>query len=351
MKHPLRNTGYVHEERQHERVFGATPFSEPRNTLRNWKQFLSPAERQSGAVIDAMDCVSFAKSHDLDAQVNWLITSHLLSQDALNALNALGFITPAGFHCSARFIAVVSGTTQQGNTFSAVANAPQTFGLLPEADLPSEPGSMTWAQYYAPVPQALLDKAKRIKQILSFPWQYVNTGDINGALLTAPVQIATAVGPGWNTQDPLQAFDGPPQHSTLIYDVDDAKKYLEIMDQYNPFFKEMVPTYPIPAAMQTVVTPLVYSVVNPPGQLTKNLVYGQTDPDVARMQALLVQDGEPTASLDPVGFYGEGTRKAVLAFQRKYSVASWWTLFFLQGKQVGPATRAKMNSIIINSRP
>jgi hypothetical protein len=349
MNHPIKNTGYIHEvPGVADNFFGATPFSEPRNTLRDWGNFLTPGEKQSGPNMDAEDCVSFAKTQDINAQVDWLITSNLLNPAAIQALQP--YMVNGKFVSSARFLAKVSNTTQQGNSFSAVANAVQTYGLLPETDWPSDPGNMTWNEYYCAISQNLLDKAKQILSILSFPWQWVDTKNIEQALLTAPVQIATSCCPGWNTDDPIKACGGPAQHSTLIYDINDTNKEYEILDHYlndkGTFFKDLASDYQIISAMQTIVTPVNSAVANPPALFNKDLSYGQTDPDVARLQAVLVKDGELTASLDAQGYYGEGTRKGVYLFQRKYTVASWWVLFWLQGKKVGPDTRKTLNNLI-----
>lgn len=74
------------------------------------------------------------------------------------------------------------------------------------------------------------------------------------------------------------------------------------------------------------------------------------DEDVKKLQEVLRYDGSFPLTVDgnPVeitGWYGPITRKAVYDFQVKYGVASKAELDMLNGKKVGPATRAKLNEI------
>jgi hypothetical protein len=82
-----------------------------------------------------------------------------------------------------------------------------------------------------------------------------------------------------------------------------------------------------------------------PPQHTFNtdLHLGDNNMDVLALQQMLAYDGEFTVS--PTGFYGQITAQAVLKFQIKYNLASVASLDQLGGHVVGPASRAKLNTL------
>jgi hypothetical protein len=68
-------------------------------------------------------------------------------------------------------------------------------------------------------------------------------------------------------------------------------------------------------------------------------------PDVIKLQDILKYEKMFPSNVDSTGYYGAVTATAVLAFQRKYAVASEAELNALQGKICGPATIAKLNQL------
>lgn len=60
---------------------------------------------------------------------------------------------------SERFLAKMSGTTSQGNTLQNVVAALMEYGLVLDTDWP-EPVNFTLAEYYAPIPQEIINKGK-----------------------------------------------------------------------------------------------------------------------------------------------------------------------------------------------
>lgn len=95
------------------------------------------------------------------------------------------------------------------------------------------------------------------------------------------------------------------------------------------------------SATTLIYNPLV--AVPPNHAFLHNLALGQSGPDVTALQEMLAYDGE--FNLAPTGYYGPITAQAVLKFQIKYQLASLATLEELGGDSVGPATRAKLNSL------
>lgn len=76
-----------------------------------------------------------------------------------------------------------------------------------------------------------------------------------------------------------------------------------------------------------------------------DLLFGASGGDIPALQTALQIDGEFPKNVPITGYFGDITRRAVLAFQLKYKVAPTAELMTLQGKRVGPATRAQLNQI------
>lgn len=81
-------------------------------------------------------------------------------------------------------------------------------------------------------------------------------------------------------------------------------------------------------------------------EFKRDLKYGQRHPDIVQLQKALKNEGLFPKDIPETGYYGEITRKAVLEFWKKYQIASWYEITFLQGRVVGPKTRAKLNELL-----
>lgn len=75
------------------------------------------------------------------------------------------------------------------------------------------------------------------------------------------------------------------------------------------------------------------------------LTFGMRHQDVQQLQNILKYEGMFPTNVDSTGYYGSVTAKAVLAFQRKYKVASESELTSLAGRRVGDKTLAKLNQL------
>lgn len=96
---------------------------------------------------------------------------------------------------------------------------------------------------------------------------------------------------------------------------------------------------------QPAPIPTPIPVVRPKYTFTKTLVFGNTNPDVKALQDILKFEGLFPINTASTGYYGAITAKGVLAFQRKYVVASEAELVRLAGRSVGPKTMAKLNQL------
>lgn len=77
-----------------------------------------------------------------------------------------------------------------------------------------------------------------------------------------------------------------------------------------------------------------------------DMVKGQQRHEIGYLQyALLIDSPESKINIleSANEIYGDTTQKAVLAYQRKYKVASFWELLIVGGARVGPKTRAQLN--------
>ena len=89
----------------------------------------------------------------------------------------------------------------------------------------------------------------------------------------------------------------------------------------------------------------IYSPVVPPSfhyNFVVNLKYGTTHVDIQGLQTALQFEGFFPKNVPTTQYYGELTRKAVLAFRVKYGISSSTDPM---GKSCGPLTRAKLNNI------
>lgn len=77
----------------------------------------------------------------------------------------------------------------------------------------------------------------------------------------------------------------------------------------------------------------------------RQMQYGDNNIDVKNLQMALQIDGEFPKDQSATSYYGNITAGAVLAFQKKYNVASLAELLFLRGRKVGPKTLAKLNEL------
>ncbi len=211
----------------------------------DWRPFITNKELQDTPFASTGACASFSLSHDIEMQCNWLKTNNRFDASQMKWFVENGYIDVNGnFNFSERALAKMSGTTPAGNTFQAVADCARNQGLLPYRDWVYTQ-DMTFDQFYAPIPQALLDKAKTFLDHVSVQYEFVamfQSAPVNETLLASvlkesPVQIGVPIPAGHATN--LVAIDGT---DFVIY------------DQYDPFIYEWnVATFNINYAFRTYV--------------------------------------------------------------------------------------------------
>ena len=232
----------------------------------DWRPFLGTDEQQISLYFDTMACVTFSATNCVEAQVNWMVANGLIPEATLNELKEMGYFDEKGkFNCSDRFTAKMSGTTRRGNYLTAVWDSIRNDGLLPEKDwaYPREQRTpvFDWDDYYKEIPQELKDKAKKLSKtggIFDIAYQWLVPGDganqtnFSKWLKAAPIQLATAVCPPWNTSEVVQGCSLAVGHATMMFSAKDA--WYDIEDHYKPFQKRLALNYPIPNALQGIVS-------------------------------------------------------------------------------------------------
>ncbi|PKM87147.1 hypothetical protein CVU83_03335, partial [Candidatus Falkowbacteria bacterium HGW-Falkowbacteria-2] len=189
-------------------------------------------------------------------------------------LKDMGFFDENGkFNASDRFIAILSGTSRQGNYLNAVWEAIRIYGLLPERDLPGRLDDRTpweWEDWMNPaaITQEMKDKAKKVLDILQFAYEWVATDpeSLKYHLKQAPIQIAAPVCSPWNTTEIIKACTAGAGHSTIIDGFLD-KKELKDFDHYNPFAKRLAWNYKIAAALKGIVEVKATKLINKPSMI------------------------------------------------------------------------------------
>lgn len=123
-------------------------------------------------------------------------------------------------------------------------------------------------------------------------------------------------------------------------------------DEYKPFLDEAITFVDLPNTWLEQLHQLPTK-ENFKYTFKNQLKLGQRNNDVKALQTALLIEGLFSADLykdlmkDPkgLGYYGDATRRAVLAFQTKHHVDSQPVIDLLAGKEIGPKTRAKLNKL------
>lgn len=124
---------------------------------------------------------------------------------------------------------------------------------------------------------------------------------------------------------------------------DDAGYFNFVLNEWQPYIAEAwAIVNPNPEALALIQS------LPEAGEFSHNfevtLQSGMNSDEVRALQIALAIDGDFDYP-EITGFYGSLTAQAVTKFQTKYALASPAIIASLQGSQVGPATRAKLNSL------
>lgn len=342
----------------------------PRNDSCDWRpekpapktQIIANASGQE--LTDTCACSDFSAINDLATQMDWLIEHGQLAPHAVNFLKSNGYIDASGkVSLSPRFTAVMSGTSPTaGNSLPNVWSSIKNNGVVPDSLWPmptdifnkivANPGPNMTQQllsaYYASIPDSVKAVGKQFLQWFSIQYEWVawegnekSMADLAGLLTVAPLQIVTAVCPGWGESAPIPACGDGTQHATALLNVEQNVAY-DIMDTYVPYTKQLSPAYSISYAMRGVINnvvqnpaatpPFTYNYMvsltfgAPPGPEVKALQQG--------LQTLSDKTGKPYMAPGVFGPYGPQTQVALAKFQVDNGISD-----DPQGSHFGPKSR------------
>lgn len=246
----------------------------------DWTEYLPDGESQSGVYMDAMDCVSQYAAHSVETQLNWKLRMGRLSGFQMRWLVANGYMTINGrIKLSVRFLAKVSGTTSNGNTAQAVADAFRHYGAVPDADWPypntQRTPPFTWADFYVDVPQEILDKGQKFLEIMGdgdptnvIQYEIIQHDEfaavqpITYHLRQAPLGLFVHVCPTWNTGDVAYCGVDTAGHAIELYKEDDKHR---IFDSYDPYQKSLAADYALPFIFKVIInTKTMYTLYQSP---------------------------------------------------------------------------------------
>lgn len=183
---------------KHLYVGGTIPY-EVRLESGDWRPYAPVHEKQKDP-LETMACVTFSFNNCLETQYKF-------------------FGREINF--SDRFLAKMSGTTQDGNYLDKVADTARKVGLVTEAQYPNNPKATTWAVYYREIPDDI--KRQAIPQPIQYEGVDISLENLKKHLKQSPIQI-TIPAPH-------------PNHAvTLVYIEGTTAYYL---DHYNYQIKEI----------------------------------------------------------------------------------------------------------------
>lgn len=192
---PKHNTGLIEGSGTKSLWVGGTIPYEVRLETGDWRPYCPTGEKQKDPA-ETMACVSFSCNNVLEIQNKFL---------------------GVDVNYSDRFLAKMSGTTNEGNRLDVVADTARTIGLVLESEYPST--HTTWQDFYAEVPQSVKDKA--VKQVILYEFQTNDVASLKKQLKQCPLQVTIP-----------QPY---PNHAVVLVHIDGTTAYY--FDSYSPFIK------------------------------------------------------------------------------------------------------------------
>jgi len=250
------------------------------NPTGDWTEYLPDNEMQIGTYFDTKACVSFSGNNTIETQLN-------RSKTEWQWLESNGYIENGRVNLSDRFLAKMSGTTQDGNTLQKVCDTLRHAGAVPEKDWPYPRLQRTpvfdWGDFYAEIPQEVINKGQQFLEKFEIQYEWVQD-DFAKHLKQAPLQIAIGLCQPW---DDNVAGCGikPAGHAIMLYGIDEGYK---VLDQYEPYQKFLQPDYQIPWIMKIIIKP-------------KNMQYEMWQVE-GSVDVYLIRDGKKTLIKGPKTF-------------------------------------------------
>ncbi len=204
------------------------------------ENYLPRGEKQNVGE-EKMDCASRSPINELETKFNWLLRNKKLLPENEKWLRDNGYITENGIEFSDRFIAILSGTTREGNSLKAPIDAIRKNGLVPKYKLPQV---STFNDYHnkESVTGSLLALGQQFLQRFKINYEKVYQVHYKELLKEDMMGVA---GYAWPTpvNGEYPKTDSEPNHAFLMF----KNPAYNIFDNYeestNDFIKKLAPDY------------------------------------------------------------------------------------------------------------
>ena len=269
---PGKNLGVIEQEMlPSDYVAGAnSPIPYAVNVIDgSWQGYEAPGEPQTGVYVATQACVSFSAIKTIVLQLNRMMKVGLIPASILDQCRVQGYIDANSglFNFSERYVAKMSGTTQDGNSARTVWDTIRHYGLVGQQVWPFPDAQRTpvfaWDDFYAPIPQSVIDQGKKfcnqdeLPHLFDLVYEQVtdtSPASLEYHLKQSPLQVLTYTCPPWNTTDIIKACGiKPSSHATVIAGTQEGV-WLVDLDSYNPWEKKLAWDYYINFAFKPVVT-------------------------------------------------------------------------------------------------
>ena len=214
------NRGFIPDEiKPEDFIFGGHQLSEDILQLSGqWDEFLPVKELQNKNSLETMNCVCYGTLNCLETLYKRLFNSEDNFSD--------------------RYIGVLSETTHRGNSPQRVIQCIRHNGLIDEELLPFDRDIRTWAEYYAPITDKLIEKGKEWLKEYKVGHEWLgnsNPETLKHALMFSPLGVSVCFRER-NEKGHFIKSNMPDNHWVMLYGTDKDGNY-KIFDHYNDVFK------------------------------------------------------------------------------------------------------------------
>lgn len=353
------NTGFIEvapRPQDWKSAQGTGIIGSPVNATADWRLLEPPGEWQKDmrTQFETNACVSFSANDALETYGDFCIKNNLWPVSLVQWLRDKGYFNADGtMNFSDRFTAKMSGTTIDGNSLPAVWESIRANGLVPEslwtsdfAKLPTQGETqVNWNLYYSNIPDSVIALGKEFLTMFNsvnpnraVQWEWIAYPGVNMTpdgfgqqLKTSPLQIATVVCDGWDTNTVINGCGAGVGHAIMLSYVEPNVSY-HILDHYNKFDKQLALNYVLTYAVRGLLIPVAPTTPTlPPTQkfmFSHDLWYGIIHPDVLELQKRL--------GVSPTYIqFGPRTLAAVITYQQTHGIPATG--------YVGTLTRTSLN--------
>ena len=223
----------------------------------DWRPYTPTPEKQWSQQFDTMNCTAFSYTNIIETLINRLIKKGLVSVEFMQFLQTNGYLDANGLlDTSERALGSMAGTDENGNHLATVAETARKNGLAPNSMWKWDTNVvLDIDEYYKTPPQQVFDVAKKFKQFVDLPYQWIGVGppvDISKyplAMKVSPLYVALKTCPGWNSPPVTWCGATDVNHAVELVKFDNQANGF-IFDSYDPYTKELQLNYAIPYALQ-----------------------------------------------------------------------------------------------------